>query len=115
MISLNFDIVFRIFGDLVAEFEINELKICCQGQTRTFSIIKSMACMQQHRITDKHAIRLFKIRSAKAEVFCCLRLRIFEAKILFCIQSLVYELIFTIMAVFTWKIRGYKGLEIIRA
>ena len=34
-------------------------------------------------------IHLFKIRGAKTEVFCCLRCCIFEAKILFCVQSLV--------------------------
>ena len=32
-------------------------------------------------------IRLFKIKGAKREVFCCLRCCIFEAKILFCVQS----------------------------
>ena len=60
-------------------------------------------------------IHLFKIRGAKTEVFCCLRFCIFQAKILFCMQRLVYEPIFTFMSVFIWKLRGYKELEIIRA
>ena len=48
MISLNFDIFFRTFDDLVAELKINKLSICCQGKTRAASIsakytVKSLA------------------------------------------------------------------------
>ena len=50
-------------------------------------------------------IHLFKIRGAKTEVFCCLRFRIFEAKILFCVQSLAWKQIFTFISVFVWKLR----------
>ena len=51
------------------------------------------------------SINLFKIGGAKTEVFGCLRFRIFEAKILICVQSLVYEPIFTFMSDFIWKLR----------
>ena len=38
MSSLNFDIFFKIFGDLAAELKINKLYICCQGKTRVAKI-----------------------------------------------------------------------------
>ena len=38
MISLNVDIFFRIFDDLIAELKSNKLSVCCQGKARAASI-----------------------------------------------------------------------------
>ena len=48
-------------------------------------------------------IHLFEIRGEKTEVFCYFRFWIFETKILFCVQSLVFTQIFTSISVFVTK------------
>ena len=52
-------------------------------------------------------IHLFKIRGAKTEVFCCLRCCIFEAKILFYVQSLVKKRTFTFISIFVLKLQRF--------
>ena len=56
-------------------------------------------------------IHLFKIRGAKTEVFCCLRFRIFEAKILVCAQDLGYEPLKLIRALTVKSKFGQKVLQ----
>ena len=60
-------------------------------------------------------IHIFKIRSAKTEVFCCLRLSHCGANILFRVQILVFTQIFTFRSVFSQKLWRYKALQVIRA
>ena len=50
MISLSFDVFFRIFGPLVAELRINELLICCQDKTRGVSISAKNTAKYRHGI-----------------------------------------------------------------
>ena len=51
MISLNFDIFFRIFGDLGAGFKINKLLFLCQGETRAVKIYAKYTAKLQAWLT----------------------------------------------------------------
>ena len=49
------------------------------------------------------------------EVFCCLTCCVFEVKILFYVQTLVWKQIFTFISVFVWKLSRFQEFKVIRA